>query len=436
MGRLLRRLALDRPELRAWALYDWANSAMVTIVITAVFPIFYRRVAGAGLEEAQATARFSLATTIALLVIAVLAPVLGAIADRSGSKKRFLGIFLGLGVLATTAMFGISSGQWFFAAVLFVLANVGVMGSFVFYDSLLPHVARDEEVDRLSTTAYALGYLGGGLLLVAVLVVIQKPEWFGLPTGEGLTADQRALPSRIAFLMVGVWWLAFSIPLFRRVPEPRSSNGDVEPASVMQALRRLRDTARELKRYRQAFLLLLGFLIYNDGVNTIYRMATVFGDELGLKTSSMIAAIVLVQFVGIPCTLLLGWVAGRIGAKRVVMGGLVVYMGVCVLGYRLQSELGFFVLAGLVGLVQGGVQALSRSLFAAMIPKERSAEFFGVFAVLDRFGALMGPLIFFAVSSWTGSSRPAILFLIAFFVLGGAILARVDVDEGRRSAQV
>ncbi len=225
----LDKLGLGRPELRAWAMYDWANSAMVTTIITAVFPIYYAKVACADVSPAQASQRLSIATTIGMVLIAVASPLLGTIADFNGRKKRMLGAFLALGLASVAGMFFIYQGDWILASVLFILANIGANGSFVFYDALLPHIASDDEVDRVSTAGYALGYVGGGVLLALNLAWIQKPEWFGLPSGDNLTVAQATLPSRLAFLSVAVWWLIFSIPLFRWVREPAArhrSQGD------------------------------------------------------------------------------------------------------------------------------------------------------------------------------------------------------------------
>ena len=432
---LLERLALHRPELRAWALYDWANSAFVCVVITAVYPIYFSTIACAepGLAEearrALATERHALVTTISMLLIALASPLLGAIADYSATKKRMLGLFLSGGLASTAGLFLVREGDWPLAMVLFGLANVGAAGSFVFYDALLPSVAREDEMDRLSTSGYALGYLGGGLLLGVCLLVILRPEMLGLPAGT--------LPTRLAFLSVALWWLGFSIPLFRRVREPRFREPGEGPREnrVRAALARLRATLGELRRYRQAFLLMLAFLVYNDGVGTIYRMAVPFGKEIGLDDGAMILAILIVQFIGVPCAFLFGALAGRIGAKASILLGLLVYTGICVFAYRMTTEAEFYVLAGLVGLVQGGVQALSRSLFASMVPSHKSGEFFGLFAVLEKFAGIAGPAIFGLIHALTGSSRQAILAMIGFFVIGAALLLCVNVTAGRRVAR-
>ena len=436
--RALAALGLGRPELRAWAMYDWANSAMVTTIITAVFPIYYSDVAAAGLSKAQSTQSFAVASTAAMVIIAVLAPILGAAADDRPIKKKMLGAFMALGVASVASMVFIHQGDWVLAALLFVVANIGANGSFVFYDALLPHVAKADEIDRVSTAGYALGYIGGGILLTLNLAWIMKPAWFGLPSGPDLTAAQQTLPVRLAFLSVAVWWLVFSIPLFRTVPEPpvvgKGTRGHGRNP-VVAAFVRLSETFHELRRYKQGFLMLLAFLVYNDGIGTIIRMATIYGREIGIDQGAMIAALVLVQFVGIPFAFLFGAVAGRFGAKRSILFTLVVYTGISVLGRFMTSSTHFFILAALVGMVQGGSQALSRSLFASLIPRDRSGEFFGFFAVVEKFAGIFGPLLFAASSYLAGSSRHAILSVIGFFAVGAVLLAFVDVEAGQREAR-
>ncbi len=427
---ILERLGLHRPELRAWAMYDWANSAFMVTIVTAVFPIYFSSVAAADLDPATASFRFAVTTTVALAFVAVLAPVLGAVADFAGIKKKMLGACVGLGVVATACMFFIQRGDWVLAALLFAVANIGVAASLVFSDSLLPHIARPDELDRVSTAGYALGYLGGGLLLLVNLAWIQRPELFGL--------SGAALASRLSFLSAAVWWAGFSIPLFRTVPEPvRTLEGDEQAGEspVRASLVRLRETLRELRGHRQAFLMLLAFLIYNDGIGTIIRMATTFGTEIGLEQGDLITAVVLVQFVGVPFAFVFGQLAGRIGAKRAIFLSLAVYTLISVLAYGMTTATGFYVLALLVGMVQGGSQALSRSLFASMVPRHKSAEFFGFFGVFEKFAGIVGPAVFAVMILVTGSSRGAILSIIAFFVVGGFLLSRVDVEAGQQAAR-
>ena len=438
MPSLLSRLALDRPELRAWAMYDWAASAMQTTIMVAVFPIYFIREAGAGVSEPVANQYWAISNSIAVAIIALVSPVLGAVADFTAAKKRFLAAFTTLGVAAVAGLFFVQRGDLLLAATLFVLGVVGASGAFVFYESLLPHIAREEEIDRVSSAGYALGYIGGGVLLALNLAWILAPGAFGLPSGDGLDARAASLPARLAFLSVAVWWALFSIPLFRRVPEPRRA---LEPDEsqranpIRAAFTRLGETFRELKGYRQAFLMLVAFLVYNDGITTIQKMATAYGTEIGIPRDSLITAILIVQFVGVPFALLFGLLAGRIGAKRSIFLGLLVYGGISILGYHMRTAAHFYLLAILVGMVQGGTQALSRSLFALLIPRHKSGEFFGFYSVFSKFAGIFGPLLFAWVIGTSGSSRPAILAVIVFFAVGALLLSLVDVEEGERVAR-
>jgi len=429
VSRLLERLSLHRPELRAWVLYDWANSAFWATVIQ-IFPIYYLTVASAGIPGPVAQSRYAWATTLSMAVVAVLSPVLGAIADYAGVKKKMLAAFLILGVPATAAMYLAGRGDWVLASVVFVLANIGVAGTIVFYDSLLPHVARPQEIDRVSSAGFAMGYLGSGLLMALNLAWIQWPERFGI-------ADQAAA-MRLSFLSAAAWWALFSIPLFLRVSEPPRRLETGEPLRVnpvREGFVRIAATFRELRRYRQAALMLLAFLIYNDGIGTIIRMAAPYGTELGLPPGALIGSLLLVQFVGIPCAYAFGWIASRIGAKRSIFVALAVYVGITFVAYSMTTMTQFLVLAVLVGMVMGGAQALSRSLFASLIPPHRSAEFFGFFGTFEKFAGIFGPALFATLVQATGSSRKAILAVMAFFLVGGALLAFVDVEKGRLAAR-
>ncbi len=427
---LLERLGLGRRDLRAWAMYDWANSAFQTTIIAAVFPIYYQKVAAAGLPESVAMSRFAWATTLAILIVAIVAPILGAIADYSAIKKRLLGIFLGIGATATAAMFWIQRGDWSLALVLFVIGNVGVAGSIVFYESLLPHLVGEDQLDRVSSAGYAIGYLGGGTLLAINLLMIQKPQLFGIPDAGTAT--------RLALASVAIWWVVFSIPLFRSVPEPPvRMEPDEHPgtSALMGGVRRLMETFKELRRYRDAFVFLLAFLLYNDGIQTMIRMATIYGTGIGLPESAMIAALLLTQFIGVPCAFLFGMAASRTGALTGVFVGLGVYVLITVLGYFMRTAAHFYALAILVGMVQGGTQALSRSLFASMIPRHKSSEFFAFFSVFERYAGVLGPAIFAFVVERSGSGRAAILAVAVFFVVGAAILTFVNVQRGRAAAR-
>ncbi len=422
---LLARFGLGRREARAWAWYDWANSAFITVIITAVYPVYFANVAARGLAPGQATQYFAIATTLSLLIVALLAPLLGAVADMVPLKKRFLAIFMLIGAGATGLMYQVGPGDWKLGLVLFVIASVGAYGSFVFYDALLPHVAPPDRIDRLSTAGYAMGYLGGGLLLAVNLAWITVPDWFGLSGPVAAT--------RLAFVSVALWWVGFAIPLFRSVPEPAVADDAPRP-SLAGCWRQLRATLRELRQYREASLLLLAFLIYNDGIVTIIRMATLYGAEIGIDQGYLIGAILMVQWVGIPFTLLFGRVAGRIGTKKAILFTLMVYGVIALVGFKMTTTIHFFLLAFMVATVQGGCQALSRGLFASMIPKQRSGEFFAFYAVAEKCASVLGPATFAAAIWLTGSSRWAVLLVALFFIVGAQLLMRVDVDAGRARA--
>ncbi len=427
--RLLARVGLDRRELRAWAMYDWANSAFWSTVVTAIFPRFFSDFASAGLSPAEATARFAWTTTGATVVIALLGPILGAVADAHGVRKRMLAVFIVIGAVATMTMAGIERGGWTFAAAVFVLANVGAAMSLVFYDSLLPHIARPDEVDRVSTAGYAIGFFGGGLVLLVNLAWILFPSTFGL--ADGVSAI------KLSFISVGVWWLAFSVPLFLRVPEPPAAPIEGRTTGhnpIAAAFVRLARTFGELRGYRHAFLMLVAFLLYNDGIQTMVRMASIYGAEIGIDQNAQIAAFVIVQFVGVPCSFAFGALADRIGPKTALFLALTVYTGITVLGYFMTTEWQFFVLAACVGMVQGGSQALSRSLFARMIPKHKTSEYFGFYSVFEKFGHIFGPALFAVSISLFGSSRAAVLSVMVFFVLGAMVLTRVNVAQGEADA--
>ena len=441
MPSLLARIGLGRPELRAWATYDWAVSAMQTTVMSAVFPIYFVQVASAGLPAGQGSARLALANTVAMVIVIALSPLLGALADQSAAKKRLLLAFALIGAAACGAMFFVDHGDVTLASVLYAVAMVGAQGSMAFYGALLPHIAAADEVDRVSTAGYAVGYLGGGLLLAVQLLWITSPGLFGLPNGPGITREQATLPTRLALASVAVWWLVFTVPLLRRVPEPPASRPPGEPAvagpagSLFAPFLQLGHTLRDIGRFRQAALLLLAFVVYNDGIQTVIKLATAYGTEIGIPRDALIQAILLVQFVGVPCAVAFGRLADRVGAKRAVLGGIAAYAGITVLAFYMRTATHFLVLAVAVGLVQGGTQALSRSLFASMVPPHRSGEFFGFYGVFEKFSGVLGSLLFFIVVQAGGTSRQAILSVVVFFVVGMLILQRVDVDAGRAQAR-
>jgi UMF1 family MFS transporter len=335
-----------------------------------------------------------------------------------------LAAFAVAGALATAALVGVGAGDWMLAAVLYAIGRVAFASSIVMYDSLLPHVAAPEDMDRVSSRGFAWGYLGGGILLAAQIVVITRPEWFGIADAEWAT--------RLVFLSVGVWWIAFTLPLLRDVPERVIPAATAKRIDLVAAFARLRQTFHELRRYREAFRFLIAFWLYNDGIGTIVVMATAFGAEIGIGRTQLIAAILLVQFLGFPFSLLFGRLAGRVGARNAILVGLAGYTVLCCLAWFVQTERDFFLLAIGVAMFQGGCQALSRSLFARMIPVERSSEFFGFYDVSSKFAGIVGPFLLATVARLTGASRYGIFALIVLFVAGMIVLWRVDPEKAQR----
>jgi len=405
----------------AWALYDWANSAFATTVMAGFFPVFFQKFWSTGVASTVTTSRLGYANAAAGLVIALLAPVLGAIGDRGGRRKQFLMAWTLLGVAATFSLYFVAQGQWFPAALLFVLGTMGFNGGVVFNDSLLLDVAKPADFDRVSAFGYALGYLGGGLLFLVNVLMVSKPAWFGLADASEAV--------RVSFITVAVWWLVFTIPLMRIVKEGQRGPhlGFVDATRV--GFRELAATISHVRQYRTIVLFLLAYWFYIDGVNTIIKMAVNYGVSLGLDSNSLLAALLLTQFVGFPAALFFGYLGDRIGPKRGILIGLVVYAGITVYAYFLDSVGEFFALAVTVGLVQGGVQSLSRSLFGRLVPEGKNAEFFGFYNMMGKFATVLGPLLIAIVAGLTHNERASIISLVLLFVVGGVLLWRVPIER-------
>jgi len=429
------RGSFDRAGHRqfAWCLYDWASSGFVTSIMVALFPPFFRSlVTTAGGTAAEATAYWGYTTAAALALIAFGSPLWGALADARRGARGDLARFAGLGIAATLAAVTIGSGQWRYAALLFVLANIGFAGANVHYESLLPHIAPRSEIDRVSTRGYALGYLGGGMLLLAHLWIVSDPGAFGLPSVRAAL--------NVAFISVAAWWALFSLPLLSAWPLPPPASTPDAPIpgafplrALTISLRRLRATLGAARREPRVWYFLLAYWCYNDGIGTIVKMATAYGDEIGLGLPPMLRALVLTQVVGIPATLGMGRLARHIGTRRTILIGLGLYAGLTASAYFMRTAAHFYLLAGGIGLVQGGTQALSRSLFARLIARPRSGEWFGFYSTSGRMAGMAGPLLFGLVTQLAGGGRYGILIVLAFFIAGATLLARLPLDEAPSS---
>ena len=411
----------------AWVMYDWANSAFVTTITAAVLPVYYSSVAAVGLLPNLRTAYWGYTSTIALLLVAFLGPVLGAMADFSGAKKKYLTRFALIGITGAALLFFVREGNWLMASIFYIIGSVGFSGANVFYDSLLPHVADEDERDQLSSRGYAFGYLGGGILLAINLAMIMTAP----------DAAATALMSRISFLMVAVWWLVFTIPLWKWVPEPvrRILKGEENYNPVQASFSRLAHTFGEVRKYKELFKFIVAFWLYNNGIGTIITMATIYGTELEFSSTTTIGTLLMVQFVAIPFALLFGWLGKKIGTKKSILISLGIYSIIAIGGYFMYQEIHFWILGFGVATVQGGSQALSRSLFSRMLPKSQSAEFYSFFSVSEKVAGSFGPFLFGIVSTIMGGSRLSIVSLIIFFIVGGYLLTRVDEAEGMRVAK-
>jgi UMF1 family MFS transporter len=412
----VRQFIRNRPVL-SWAFYDWANSAFATTVMAGFFPVFFQKFWSVDVSPTETTSRLGFGSAIAGAVIAVLAPILGAIADRGGRRKQFMFAWTLLGVAATAGLYLAAQGQWIAALVLFVLGTIGFNGGVVFNDSLLLDVADPGDFDRVSAFGYALGYLGGGLLFLLNVLMVQKPALFGLrDAGQAV---------QVSFLSVAAWWLLFTIPVMRGVREQQRGPHLGIVAAIRVGFRELGNTIAHVRQYRVVVMFLFAYWFYIDGVNTIIKMAVDYGTALGLDTGALLTALLVTQFVGFPAALLFGWLGNRIGPKRAILIGLVVYCAITVYAYFLDSEREFFALAVAVGLVQGGVQSLSRSLFGRLVPEGKSAEFFGFYNMMGKFATVLGPLLIAIVAALTHNQRASIISLVLLFVVGGALLWRV-----------
>lgn len=411
----------------SWALYDWANSAFATTVLAGFFPAFFKDYWSAGTEVGTSTFQLGLSHSLASVFMVILAPVLGAIADAGAAKKRFLGFFTVLGIAMTATLYLIAQGDWFTALSVFVLANLGFSAANAFYDSLIVGVARQDELDLVSAYGYALGYLGGGLLFALNITMVVWPSTFGFADA------QQAV--RVSFLCVAAWWLVFSIPLFLNVPEPGVKTGISAGTAIRAGFRQLANTFQEIRKLRVVLLFLVAYWLYIDGVHTIIRMAVDYGMALGFNMSHLFTALLITQFVAFPAAVGFGILGSRIGAKAGILIAIGVYMLVTGWATFMDQVNEFYVLAVVIGLVQGGVQSLSRSLYARIIPANKSAEYFGFYNVLGKFAAVLGPLMVGFTSLATGSPQLSLFTIVILFALGGLLLYRVDEQAGARIAQ-
>ena len=399
----------------SWALYDWANSAFATTVMAGFFPIFYKSYWASDLSNLESTAMVGYANSLSGLIVVLLAPILGAYADIGTKRKKLLLLFASLGILCTASFYFIPQGEWMLAALLYAIAAVGFSGGNVFYDSLIVSVSDNENRNRVSALGYSLGYLGGGLLFLINVIMFLNPQLFGIESQSNAVL--------LSFFMVAVWWALFSIPLLRNVKEQESER---ENPRFFQALKQsfneVYQTLTEVRKYKNVAIFLLAYWFYMDGIDTIVRMATAYGTDIGLEASSMITALILTQFVGFPSTLIFGYFADRLGFKKILTIGILIYILISIFASRITTAAEFYAMAIVVGLVMGGVQAVSRAYFSSIIPKDKEAQFFGFYNLVGKSAVVAGPALLAWISMIFNTPRAGILGLLVLFIPGLILL--------------
>ena len=405
-------------EAWRWAFYDWANSAFATTVMAGFFPIFFKSYWAAELQDTESTFIIGSANSIVGLLIAISAPIMGALADAGNSKKKLLITFATIGIIATGYLFFIPESSWRFAITFYAIGVIGFSGGNIFYDSLLVSVAKEDERNRVSSLGFSLGYLGGGLLFLLNVLMFSFPNAFGL--------NSQIEAVLWSFLSVAIWWTIFSLPLVAGVKEPGVNE---KSKSLLQtskdAFKSLRQTSQSISQYRSAVIFLLAYFLYMDGVDTIIRMSTSYGSDIGLSAQSMISALLLTQFIGFPATLVFGRYSDKFGHKQTLSFAIVVYIGVVLFSSQMDTAIEFFIMASVIGLVQGGVQAISRSYFSSLIPADKAAEFFGFYNFIGKSSVFIGPFMVSGIALITNSPSAGILSLLLLFIPGLILLRKV-----------
>ena len=417
----------SQKSILAWSLYDWANSAFATTVMAGFFPVFFKEYWSTTDNVTLSTWYLGLGNSIASILVAALAPFIGAIADRGTAKKKLLIFFAFLGIIATGGLWIVNQGHWQMAILFYIIASIGFMSGNIFYDALLPAVATKEKYDYASSLGYSLGYIGGGLLFLINVLMYLQPHYFGI--SDGATAI------RLSFISVAVWWAVFSIPLILFVKEPKVHDPIGIFSSIKEGWNQLLSTLSKIRQFKVVVTFLMAYWLYIDGVDTIIRMAVDYGKSIGFPASSLITALLLVQFVAFPATLIYSRFASKIGIKNALYTAILGYTLITIFGAFVSKEWHFYVIAVFIACFQGGIQALSRSLYSRIIPKNQAAEFFGFYNMLGKFAAIIGPPMMGYIGLITGNPRIGILSIVILFILGGFILTKVDLQEGERISE-
>ncbi|WP_407083089.1 MFS transporter [Paenibacillus aurantius] len=408
-------------EERSWMLYDWANSAYSIIITTAVFPLFYKAAAtDAGVSAANSTAYLGYTIGIATFILAILSPILGTIADYEGFKKRFFRFFFVLGIASTAALALVPPDQWLLLLIVYTLSAIGFAGSNVFYDAFLVDVTPEHRMNRVSARGFGMGYIGSTIPFIVSIIIILLAQ-------KGILPLSAATASRIAFLITAVWWGVFTLPLLRNVRQVYYL--EKIPNTVAASFQRLGTTLKDIRRYRTLFLFLLAYFFYIDGVGTVITMSTAYGSDLGISSTNLLIILFVTQVVAAPFAVLYGKLAEKFTGKTMLYAGIIIYMAVCVYAYFLKTTLDFWILAMMVASSQGGIQALSRSYYAKLVPKEKANEFFGFYNIFGKFASILGPVLVGVTAQLTGRSNLGVFSLVILFLIGIVVLKLVPETE-------
>ncbi len=436
----------ERKSIWGWAMYDWANSAFATTVMAGFFPIFFKKYWSFGADVNQSTAMLGFGNSLASLIVALMAPFLGAIADKGSLKKKFLILFAYIGVLMTAGLYLVEKGDWLMAVFVYILGVIGFSGSNIFYDALLPGIANEDKVDAISSFGYAMGYLGGGILFLLNVFMTLQPKFFGLADASEAV--------RWSFVSVAIWWGIFTFFTIAWVNEPKNVKGKSIGNSVVEGINQLLKTFKEIRQLKTVLIFLFAYWFYIDGVDTIVKMAVDYGISIGFDSNDLIVALLIVQFVGFPSALVFGYLGERWGVRRSIFLAIGIYICVTIWGMTMREKYEFYLLAVVIGLVQGGIQALSRSYYSRIIPKNQVAEFFGFYNMLGKFAAIIGPALIGVVGLLARrilmpespseeqllevgrlSSRLSIGSIVILFIIGAALFYFVDEEKGREEAR-
>lgn len=402
---------------KSWVMYDWANSAYTLTVTSTILPIYFKMVfEKAGGQATLSTAYWGYANAIATLILAIMAPILGTIADYKGYKKKFFTVFFALGIISTLLLSIVPSNYWFIILIVYILTAMGFSGGNIFYDAFLVDVTTKERMDKVSTMGFAMGYIGSTIPFIISMTIVILAQFNKIPISI-------IIACKISFIITAIWWFLFTLPMLKRVNQIHGIN--IEPNPMRNSFKRMGATFKNIKQHKKVFLFLLAYFFYIDGVDTIIKMATSYGSDLGITATNLLIILLATQFVAFPFAIIYGKLSEKLTGKKMLYIGIIIYTVICIYAYFLDSTLDFWILAMLVGTSQGGIQALSRSYFGKLVPEEKANEFFGFYNIFGKFAAIMGPFLVGIVTQITGKTNNGVFSIIILFVVGGILLAKV-----------